>query len=270
MMEMLPLEELAVFAAVFCLGIFVQSATGFAGGLVIMPLMLWAGQGIPETQAALLVATTPQNAWGLWQYRQTVQLKEFAFPATLRMASLPVGIAVLSLIDGFPVQFMRQLIGAVVILCVMMLLIFRPTPREHLHVGWTWLAFLSSGFFQGCTGTGGPMMVLWVQAHDWSTKRTRAFLFTMYLVSMLPAWGLLYYWFGQRIINPSLTAMAIIPLLLVATWMGLHVGTWLGRHRLRRVTMCVLLVVGLVGLLSPLFSPARSAETSATTNANAN
>lgn len=263
---MIPLEEFASFAAVVCLGIFVQSATGFAGGLVIMPLMLWAGQGIPEAQAALIVATMPQNALGFYHYRKTVDIKEIAFPATLRMAALPVGVGTLYLIDGFPVDYLRQLIGAVVILCVLMLLIFRPQPREHVPVGWTWLAFLTSGFFQGCTGTGGPMMVLWVQAHDWSTKRTRAFLFLMYLVSMLPAWGLLYYSFGQRIIGPSLAALAVLPLLMISTWLGLRVGTWLGRQRLRRVTMGVLLLVGLMGILSPLLRTTNSPQSKTSLN----
>ena len=257
---MLPFEEIPAFAAVVCLGIFAQASTGFAAGLVIMPLMLWAGQGIPEAQAALIVSTLPQNLLGVIQYRHTLEVKEMLLPAGLRLLALPIGMAVLFLVDEFPVDYVRQIIGAVVILCVSLLLIFRPQPRRHLHVGWTWIAFLTSGFFQGCTGTGGPMMVLWVQAHDWSTKRTRAFLFLMYLISILPAWCILFYLFDQRIVSASLTSVAMFPLLLVATWAGLRVGTWLGRQRLRRVTMALLLLIGFVGVFSPMFNADASIE----------
>lgn len=251
---MLPLSDLPSFAAVICLGIFIQSATGFAAGLIIMPLMLWAGQGIPEAQGALLVATIPQNLWGVIQYRRTIRFNELWLPGALRLAALPVGMAVLYFIDDFPVEQLRQLIGLVVIVCVVLLVAFRPPQRSQVPMVWTIIAFATSGFFQGCTGTGGPMMVLWVHAHDWSTQRTRAFLFVMYLVSVLPAWWLLAYLFGDRIVVSSLTALAMLPLLLVATWFGLRVGTWLGRKRLRRVTMGLLLVIGVAGVISPLFA----------------
>lgn len=251
---MLPPDALALFAAVVCLGIFTQAATGFAAGLVIMPLMLWAGQGIPEAQAALLVSTIPQNTWGFFKFRETIAFKELALPASLRLLALPVGTATLFLINDFPEQMLRQFIGLVVVVCVVVLITFRPKPREHLHPAWMWLAFPLSGFFQGCSGTGGPMMVLWVQAHDWSTKRIRAFLFFMYLVTIIPSWALLYYWFGKRILPASVTAAAVIPLLLLSTTLGLRVGTWLGRDRLRRVTMGLLLVVGLVGVFSPMLA----------------
>ncbi len=37
---------------------------------------------------------------------------------------------------------------------------------------------------------GGPAMVMWVQAHDWDTKRIRGFfLYPMYLISIIPTMG---------------------------------------------------------------------------------
>ena len=98
-------------------------------------------------------------------------------------------------------------------------------------------------------------MVFWVQAHDWDTRRMRAFLFAMYLVSILPAMLVLYLFFGNRIIQPSLVAATTIPLLVLVTGAGLKFGTWLGRVRLRRVTLGLLLVMGIAGLAAPLLSP---------------
>ena len=253
--EMIPLEELSSFAVIMCLGIFTQAAAGFAAGLVIMPLMLWAGHGIPEAQAAVLTATIPQNLLGVHRFRKNQKTwRELVLPATLRYVWMPVGVATLYALDAFSVGLLRQVVGAVVVFCVLMLILFRPTPREELHVGWTWLTFSCSGFFAGCTGTGGPFMVLWVQAHNWSTERGRAFLFVMYLLTIPVMLGLLFSAFGNRITRSAISALVLIPLLLAVSWSGLKLGSWLGRERLRKVTMVILLVIGVIGLFAPLIT----------------
>ena len=244
-------ENLPVFICVVSVGIFVQSATGFAAGLLIMPLMMWVGFSIPEAQAALLVSTLPQNLWGFHQFRESLSIRELVLPASLRLLALPLGIVALVAITDFPQGILRQGIGLLVIVCVLALLVFKPKPQDELHIGWTWLAFLSSGFFQGCTGTGGPMMVLWVQAHDWSTKRTRAFLFAMYLMTVLPALVLLYVGFQDEIVAPICSSLLALPVLFGMTLLGLQLGTWLGRNRLRKVTMALLLVIGVTSFASP-------------------
>ncbi len=248
-----PPELFVSFAAVVSLGIFVQSATGFAGGLIIIPLMLWAGHGIPEAQAAVLTATIPQNLLGIWRFRDTIDRREIAFPAMLRFIAMPVGVATLYMVESLPLEQIRQLVGAVVIGCVLLLVFLKPRQRATIHPGWTCLAFLSSGFFVGLTGTGGPMMVIWVQSHDWSTRKIRSFLFVMYLLSIPPVLGMLWYAFGDRVTTAVLSSALLIPILVPVTRVGLQCGTWLGRDRLRNVTMAVLLVIGAVGLLAPLF-----------------
>ena len=95
-------------------------------------------------------------------------------------------------------------------------------------------------------------MVLWVQAHDWGTERIRAFLFVMYLLSIPPIMGLLYFAFGNRITSSVVKAFLILPLLVGVTWLGLRFGSWLGRQRLRRITMGLLLIIGAIGLFAPL------------------
>ncbi|MEP4680528.1 MAG: sulfite exporter TauE/SafE family protein, partial [Rhodopirellula bahusiensis] len=120
---------------------------------------------------------------------------------------------------------------------------------------WSYLVFPLSGFLQGLVGMGGPPMVLWVQAHDWDTRRMRGFLFSMYLISLAPGIAILVWFFGSRVIPPALIATAAIPILLMVTWVGLKVGTALGTQRLRRITMALLLLMGLAGLAAPWLSP---------------
>lgn len=239
------------FALILCFGIFIQSAAGFAAGLLIVPSLLWFGYLIPEAQTSLLVATIPQNIWGVWQFRRDVPARQVIVPGALRVIFLPLGVYMLGHLESFSVDTLRQIVGGVVLVVTLAIMLVRPEPRHEIHPLWTMLAFPVSGFLQGLVGMGGPAMVFWVQAHDWGTKRTRGFMFAMYLISIAPALVILYLFFGSRIIMPGLVAAALIPLLLVATYLGLHLGTWLGRHRLRNVTLALLLLMGAGGLAAP-------------------
>lgn len=242
------------FALILCAGIFVQSAAGFAAGLLIVPALLWCDYTIPAAQCSLLVATIPQNAWGVWALRESISPPQVAWPGLGRIAFLPAGAWVLSAMESLQIDTIRQIVGGVVVAATVAILVFRPQPREKLSPIWGLIAFPLSGFLQGLVGMGGPAMVFWVQAHDWNSQRTRAFLFAMYLVSILPALTILYLFFGDRIIKAGLVAAAMIPLLLVVTYFGLRFGTTLGRERLRQVSLGLLLLMGLAGLAAPLLA----------------
>ena len=250
---MFELESLLPLAIVLCIGIFAQAASGFAAGLLIVSMLIWLGYSIPEAQASLIVATIPQNLWGVWKFRDSVSIKQVAWPAVGRIGSLPIGIAVLWTMESLPIDQIKQVVGGLMLLITLSICVFRPVPRKELHPGWGIVAFPVSGFLQGLVGMGGPAMVLWVQAHDWDTRQSRGFLFAMYLISIGPAIAMLYMAFGDRIIEPSIIAATLTPLLLVTTSLGLAAGTKLGRKRLRRLTLGVLVLIGLAGLFAPWF-----------------
>ena len=244
-----------LLAIVLCVGIFAQAASGFAAGLLIVSTLIWFDYSIPEAQASLIVATIPQNLWGVWKFRDAIVVEQVKWPAVARLISLPFGIIVLKSMESLEIDTVKQLVGGLMLLITLVICFFRPVPRERLHWGWSWLAFPVSGFLQGLVGMGGPAMVLWVQAHDWDTKKSRGFLFSMYLVSMGPALAMLFFAFGKRLIEPSLFAAALTPLLLIATSLGLKAGTWLGRKRLRQITLAVLILIGVAGLAAPWLNP---------------
>ncbi|NND99166.1 MAG: sulfite exporter TauE/SafE family protein [Pirellulaceae bacterium] len=238
-------------ALILCLGIFVQASAGFAAGLIIIPSLLWCGLTIPEAQASMLIATIPQNIGGVWSLRDSISIKRVALPGATRVAFLPLGCFVLVGLQSFPIDRVKQVVGAVVLLVTIAIIVFKPHPQPRLHRVWAILAFPASGFLQGLVGMGGPAMVFWVQAHDWSTREIRGFLFAMYLISILPAMVVLYAFFGDAIVSPSIVAAMLIPLLLLVTMFGLKFGDWLGRQRLRRITLSLLLLIGIAGIASP-------------------
>ncbi len=246
-----------LFILILCFGIFVQAAAGFAAGLLIIPCLMWSGYGVPEAQTSLLVATIPQNLWGVHSFRDQISVKQTAWPGLGRVLFLPVGVFVLSQMETVSPVMLRQLVGAVVFLATLGIMFFRPAPRQQLDVKWGLLAFPLSGFLQGLVGMGGPAMVFWVQTHDWDTRRTRGFLFMMYLTSIIPALGILYVFFGDRVVRPAMVTVAVIPALLVVTYGGLKFGTWLGQGRLRKVTLGLLLLVGIAGMAAPMMEHAK-------------
>ena len=188
-------------ALILCVGIFVQSAAGFAAGLLIVPALLWCGYTIPEAQCSLLVATVPQNIWGVWSLRDSIEPKDIVWPGLGRVAFLPLGAFTLVALETLDRTSLRQIVGGIVLLVTIAIMVLRPKPQTSLKAFWGMIAFPVSGYFQGLVGMGGPAMVFWVQAHDWGTRRMRAFLFSMYLVSLVPAFAVLYYFFSDRIIH---------------------------------------------------------------------
>lgn len=240
--------------ALLSFGIFVQSAAGFAAGLLIVPAMLWLGYSIPEAQTSLLVATIPQNIWGVVSFRDALEPRKIVLPGLTRLLFLPLGVLTLQWMESFSILTLRQIVGGMVLAATCATIFFNPTPRQQVPAFWAWLSFPLSGYLQGLVGMGGPAMVLWVQAHDWDTRRSRGFLFSMYLISVIPAIAVLVWFFGSRVIPPALIAAGAIPILLLVTWLGLRVGTALGTKRLRAVTLALLLLMGLAGLAAPWLS----------------
>lgn len=241
---------------VLSVGIFVQAATGFAAGMLIVPTLLWLGYLIPEASIALLVATVPQNLYGVYSLRDSIRPRTILWPGVGRVAFFPLGIIALKAIElSLPLVQIRQIVGAVVLAATFATIIYRPSPRERISPIWAWIAFPVSGFLQGLVGMGGPAMVFWVTAHDWTTRQIRGFLFAMYLISIAPGIAILFASFGQRLVSPALGACASIPILLLVTSFGLKFGSWLGRDRLRRVTLGLLIVMGVIGLAAPWIQP---------------
>ncbi len=248
-------DMLSIVPLILCVGIFVQAAAGFGGGLLIVPALLWCGiHGSRCAVCALLVATVPQNLWGVWTLRDAIPIRKMYLPGIARIVFLPLGVWAVWSMESLPTETIRQIVGGFVLLATISIMLIRPTPRERIHPIWGILAFPLSGFLQGLVGMGGPPMVFWIQAHDWDNRQMRGFLFAMFLISILPAIGLLYLVFGDRIVRPGLISVGTVPLLLVATYFGMRMGAWLGRRRLRSVTLWLLILMGLSGLAAPWLS----------------
>jgi uncharacterized membrane protein YfcA len=204
-----------------------------------------------------VVAATLQNLAGYVTLRREIDFRIALRPIAIRLVTLPVGVFILLLCEHkVESSTVRQIVGGIVLSVLVFQWAFRVQPREKLHAGWEFLAFGSSGVLLGFCGMGGPQMVLWVHAHQWSAPKSRAFLFLVFLACMLPQAALLLVLFPTHEIVPALVlGLLMTPLVLLGTMIGLHVGEHLSKPLLRRASYVVIGIIGVTSIVSPIVMP---------------
>jgi uncharacterized membrane protein YfcA len=166
--------------------------------------------------------------------------------------SLPVGVAVLSVLAGAGRDRAKQVIGAVLLVVLITQYVSKVRPRAHVHPAWTPVAGITSGLMAGAIGMGGPPVVLWMMAHDWSAKQSRAFLWSTFLLGLPLNFALLAWTFGRPLVANFLLGLVYSPVVLVAATVGSRLGDRLNRQRLRTVAFCFLVAIAIVSIIGPL------------------
>jgi len=229
-----------------------QGAVGFGAGMFAIPLMVWAGVGLPESIAVTLGGVVVQTGWNLYRYRDHVRVRDTLPLFFLRVLTLPVGIVLLGVLVSFGQARVKQVIGGVLLMILIFQWLLKVGPRERVAWGWTVLAGCASGLTAGLVGMGGPPAVLWVMAHDWPAKQARAFLWATFLM-LTPVNAVLLAWkFGGGIWGPVLLGLCLAPLVVLGSEAGMRAGALMSRQRLRVAAFGLLLLLALASLLGPV------------------
>jgi uncharacterized membrane protein YfcA len=250
-MDLSAAQFLAIFAALFA-GTMLQGAVGFGSGLLAIPLMLWAGIELPTAIAAVPGAVAVQTAYNIWRYRVHVPWSKSVGLTVWRYLGLPAGLALLLVLADQTLDTAKQVIGGAIVLVLAVQWFAKIKPRTHLHWGWTPLTGLVSGAMAGAIGMGGPPVVLWVMAHDWPSRTSRAFLWLTFMLLIPPQAALLIYLFGWPIAYTIGLGFAAAPLVIFGARLGQTLGERLNRHRLRVVALMLLLIIAGVSVVGPL------------------
>jgi uncharacterized protein len=245
------LAQIAAVSLVLFASSVVQGAVGFAAGLFGIPLLVLAGVSFPDAVAITLVAAAPQNIIPAWQLRREIDFRRALRPTIIRFAFLPLGVFALYLIGHENKDAASQLVGVIVLAIVIVQRAWRVHPQPHLHPAWEWLAFSLGGFLLGLCGMGGPPMVLWVLAHDWSMNRGRAFLFFIFATGLIPQALLLWLFFGESMLKAMLLGALALPPVLVGLWCGLYLSRMVPDQMLRRVSVALLVLVAASAIIMP-------------------
>ena len=221
-------------------------------GLVVVPLLTWAGHPLPQAVALLLGAAAIQTGLGTYFARRHVHWSlAFRF-AGIQWLFVPLGVLGMVLLVERDPHTVKQAIGASVLVLLTLRLALRPELRERAGAGWTFLAASSGGFLGGLVGMGGPPIVLYAMAHDWEKDRFRAFLWSQFLL-VLPIVMLVLRWrIGSSVLPPFLWGLALAPFLWIGTRAGIAVSRRWSRRGLQVVAAGLLYAIGVTSVLAPL------------------
>ncbi len=229
-----------------------QTIVGFGAGLLGIPLLMIAG--FPPVQAVAIVTITSiiQSALGSYQLRRAIDLTDTRRPILIRLVMLPVGALLLWQLGQHSQQAVKQVIGVVLLLIVLIQWRLRIAPATKLHAGWQWFAFSSSGLLLGFCGMGGPVLGLWAVAHDWSPQRSRGFMFLVMLGGNVPLALIHMIIFGTLAGWGFAWGLYGLPWVFLGTLAGLSLGERVSKQGLRQLTLVVLALVGIQATVWPI------------------
>jgi len=235
------------------LGCVIQSAVGFGCALFAVPIMVLAGLSLPQAIAVTLTTMVVQTIWNLQgSWREVPWVRTLPLFG-LRLAFLPVGVWLLSLLAGVPKEQIKVVVGLAVLLALVMQTCFHVRPRPSVHWGWTAAAGASSGLITGMVGVGGPPIVLWVMAHDWPARTAREFIWAVFLELMPINLALLAIKFGKPTAMMIPLGLAMTPVVLLAATLGARLGDKLSRRTLRLAATVLLVAIALSSIAAPFF-----------------
>jgi hypothetical protein len=229
----------------------IQTTVGFAAALFGLPLLMWAGNDLMESQIMIITAMLPQNVFAVWKLRKSIDLREVIVPATIRIAALPIGVAGLAVVLTWSAVRINQFVGGLILLAVGIQALVGIEWKNAKKPFWVAVTFGGSGILQGVSGMSGPPMVLWVHGQRYSIDRARAFLFSMYISNFIPQILLLWLKFGNTVFQAMIVAALSLPLVILSAMLGLRLASLLGDRWLRPITYAGLVVLALYSLLAP-------------------
>lgn len=229
-----------------------QSAIGFAFALFATPLLTYTGLPLPAIVTLVSSCSFLQSLVGTVKLRKETPWKAAMVATVFRGLSVIFGIFLLKQAIYLNQLYIRMLIGILLVILVLLQVFIRPQPQEKLHWFWGLSAFCGSGFLSGLCGMGGPPLILWVMAHNWSNNKSRAFLFATFTAALPIQLTLMSLNFGKEIWHYFLLALCITPIIYLGSIIGLALGAKLNKNQLKSCAYALLLFIGFSAIIPVL------------------
>jgi uncharacterized protein len=250
-MEPLTLSQLLPAGVILATASAIQGAVGFAFSLFALPLLLGAGLELPQAVCVLIVHTLFQRLQMCVHLRHHIQWRKVLPVAVPALVGLPIGLWLLFSTRSLDIAWIKSIVGGVILAVVIVRISVRIEPREHLHWAWGQIAGFASGVLRGFLNAGGPPMVLWTYAHDWTSRQLRVSALAISLVSVPPQVTLLWLRFGTAFPVLFAQAATLAPATLLGGWLGMRLGHRIPAERLRPIAYVLLALMGVKALLAP-------------------
>ena len=240
---------LILASLVLLFGSFVQGAIGFGLGMSAVPLLVDAGYSLSQAVALTTLAIGIQVMAGAWQLRDHIPWSDVKLAALVRYATVPIGIALLLLVEDVNSSDVKPLVGIGVLIGVAIRLTAPHQMKRNLPWPLSVAAFAASGVLQGLVAMGGPPLVLWMTTRDFRARQARAFTMTLFLLNAPIQVLLLLFLSRTMSIDVVATALLLSPLIYVGTTVGVRAGNQFSKLLLNRVALAVLVVIGFNAIL---------------------
>ena len=249
--------DIVLAGFILCLAGMAQSAVGFGYALFATPLLIWLGIPLPSIITLVATCSMIQAIIGTRKLHATVPWRLSLTATAIRIAGIIIGLFLLKILVVLKTDHIRMLIGCILCLLVAIQFLWRPQPVKTMHWGWGGLAFIASGLLSGVCGMGGPPLVLWSMAHDWSTQKTRGFLFAVFATSIPFQIVLLSLAFGPAIFWNAAIGIAFLPLVYLGTAVGLPIGNRMEKDKLKRIAYGILFIIGISAMATAILTQLR-------------
>jgi len=231
-------------AGALVLGAAVQGFAGFGFGLVVVPLALSAGFALPQALAMLYPSVLIQCIANIAQRYEAVPWRAVRGWLLCPLPGLAAGLVVLHVLAAtLPPAPIHIAVALLIVLSAVVQMSVRPRPRAH--VGWTLTlpAAVTSGVLSATVGTGGPPLVLWCLAHDWSGVQLRACLYAVFGSTMVLLFPVLWIAFGEAVTSTAVLGLAMAPVTVLVALAFNRLAARVPTRVARRVAWGLLLLI---------------------------
>jgi len=249
----MDLTLIIVACIILVLGSMLQSAAGFAFGMFAIPLLILIGYEPFEAIAMISLCGGIQTVVGVYSLRKHIEWGEVFGLVLISVITVPVGVWALDYLSArLGDDGVKQVFGVVVSGGVLVAVWGEDWARGYVHRAWGLIAGGLAGFIGGVSGMGGPPVVMWVHAHDWSNQRSRATLWA-YFSGLVPLQVFfLYRQFGQGVIDALVVGAMLAPAMILGIIPGLWIGHRIPKARLRQMSFGIIFAISLAAIFEPI------------------
>ncbi len=247
----MSIETYVIIGLILFFSSAMQGAVGFAFNIFAIPLLIWSGLCLSCSIVVTSVPILIQASTATYKLREYVKWREVFVAGFLRYLGIPIGFFVLVKIDSFDKNTLKQIVGVLILVILVLQAVFKVKPAKNRSFIWTVLAFLSSGILVGAVSMGGPPAILWVVARDWSAKEARAFMSALFLLASPILLILLYYNFGDKLLEYFRLGLFYTPIVLSGTLVGVKIGNRADKKSLEKILFLLLIFTSLISIFSP-------------------
>jgi uncharacterized membrane protein YfcA len=233
-----------VFCCAVVLGSYVQAATGFAMGLVVLAIVAGSRSVDIVTITVVISLLALLNvAFALRGQTAHVERRCWLLLCAGQLPAIWVGLTLLEILAQGAVRLLELILGAFVIAGSLSMLL-RPEAQRQLSPAWAWVAGgAAGGVLGGLFSASGPVMGWFAYRQPLAAEAVRATLLACFAVTTTTRTALVAVDGGLTRDVWAFVALAV-PLVLLGTWAGRRFRPQ-SDAGLRRSAFVLLLLIGL-------------------------